>query len=585
MRTALAVLLAVHALAFPAAAASLVYVSPLPGSDRHRPETNLIARFDRDVSPAELAPGAIRASGSRSGDHSGRLTLSDDRRTVIFRPDRPFAHGERVEAFVSLARSDTPATFWFEIMAGPSPAIDPASRLELAAEGNAFRREFAAGDTVAPPPITSKWLGPTAPGKLFIATFQVLGPNIPSYLTVADNEGRPLFQQKRPSTCLDFKLQPDGRITWYELGLSAFVAMDSTTYAIVDTFACGNGYITDLHELLLLPNGHALLLGLDPQVVDMSAIVAGGNPAAIVLGMIIQEFDAAKNVVFEWRSWDHFAITDATYEDLTAAHIDYVHSNALEIDADGNLLLSSRHMDEITKIDRTTGATIWRWGGKHNEFKFIDDPGFSHQHAIRRVADGRYTLFDNGNFHPIHVSRAVEYELDQDARTARAVWQFVNGIDTYGFAMGYAQRLENGNTLVSFGTGKPDVIEVAPDGTKLLEMSLPPGIHSYRVTRSAWSPEKGPPIPIPPGAFLSAATPNPFRQSTRLSIQLAQPASISVDVFDIAGRRVLSVLKSQPQPAGVATFAVDLSALAAGTYFCRLSAGAQSETRKLVLVP
>ena len=41
--------------------------------------------------------------------------------------------------------------------------------------------------------------------------------------------------------------------------------------------------------------------------------------------------DPSKNVVFQWRSWDHFAITDAQ-ADLTACLLDYVHCNAVEMD-------------------------------------------------------------------------------------------------------------------------------------------------------------------------------------------------------------------------------------------------------------
>ncbi|GIT32243.1 MAG: hypothetical protein Ct9H300mP2_3220 [Candidatus Neomarinimicrobiota bacterium] len=49
--------------------------------------------------------------------------------------------------------------------------------------------------------------------------------------------------------------------------------------------------------------------------------------------------------------------------DLTAQVIDYVHANAIELDNDGNILLSCRHMDEITKINHQTGEIIWRLGG------------------------------------------------------------------------------------------------------------------------------------------------------------------------------------------------------------------------------
>ena len=40
---------------------------------------------------------------------------------------------------------------------------------------------------------------------------------------------------------------------------------------------------------------------------------------------------------------------------VTGSHVNPVHANAIELDADGNILLSSRHLDEITKINRATG--------------------------------------------------------------------------------------------------------------------------------------------------------------------------------------------------------------------------------------
>ncbi|MBK6877832.1 MAG: hypothetical protein IPG99_15635 [Ignavibacteria bacterium] len=38
--------------------------------------------------------------------------------------------------------------------------------------------------------------------------------------------------------------------------------------------------------------------------------------------------------------------------------MDYCHGNALEIDYDGNIILSSRNMSEITKISRSSGNII-----------------------------------------------------------------------------------------------------------------------------------------------------------------------------------------------------------------------------------
>jgi hypothetical protein len=88
----------------------------------------------------------------------------------------------------------------------------------------------------------------------------------------------------------------------------------------------------------------------------------------------VQELDANRDVVFEWRSWDHFQITDATVNtDLTDKKVDYVHGNTVERDFDGNIMISCRNMCEITKINHETGDIIWRMNGENNQFTFVND--------------------------------------------------------------------------------------------------------------------------------------------------------------------------------------------------------------------
>ena len=197
----------------------------------------------------------------------------------------------------------------------------------------------------------------------------------------------------------------------------------------------------------------------DQQPLDLSAY--GGRPDAQVIDLVLQELDQDNNVVFQWNGRDHFAITD-TYEPLTTPLVDLVHGNAVELDADGNLLLSSRHLSEITKINRTTGDIVWRLGGKHNQFTFNGDPvlpdvgAFSYQHDIRRQANGNITLFDNGNQFISagqRGSRGVEYSLDEAAKTATLVREFRLTPDVVSIYMGNLQRLPNGNSLVGWGGG------------------------------------------------------------------------------------------------------------------------------------
>lgn len=586
--------------AAPSQAPRIRYLSPTPGARFVLPETNIIVRLDR-VPEGALAP-AILVTGSASGAHSGVSRLAGGGSTLLFRPDRPFARGEKVtvrfEQPMILGTGTDPerASFSFYIAATKplrrpdSAMLDLRSEMGLASPDRAESPPAPPAHRVDPVPpdyrlITANVYHPTASGSIFLAPFSFTGPNDP-FLLILDNSGLPVFFRPMPYSCFDFKVQPNGLMTYYDLNFGKFYALDASM-SVVDSFACGNGYGTDLHELLLLTNGSALLMSYDPQVVDMSVVVPGGNPNATVTGLIIQELDYDKNVIFQWRSWDHFEITDATHEDLTAATIDYAHGNAIEEDADGHLLISSRHMDEITKIDRGTGAILWRWGGKHNEFTFVGDTlQFSHQHAIRRLANGNYSLYDNGNWHDPPYSRAVEYTLDETARTAERVWEYRNTPDEYGFAMGYVQRLDDANTLIGWGSTKPDITEVAPDGTKVMEVTLPPGVYTYRAYRFDWTrpPASVSPAGLPSGVSLSTGDPNPLRDRTQLTLGLKARARVSLKVYDVSGREVLTALDGVSFEPGRHPIRIDLSGHTPGLYFCRLTANGHSATRKLLLI-
>ena len=339
------------------------------------------------------------------------------------------------------------------------------------------------------PEISVDSLNSPTPGYIFLAPFSLSNPDSPNYLIITDNYGIPVFYKKMiKERTLNFVKQGPGVLTYFNQG--KYYVMDSL-YNVIDSLSM-NGYETNVHECLLLENGHTLLLGDDNEQVSMDTVVNGGDPNADVIGLIIQELDENKNVVFEWRSWDHFKITDATYDvDLKAATIDYAHPNALEIDFDGNILLSCRNLGEITKINRQTGEIIWRWGGqycKNNQFTFLNDPiGFSHQHFIRRLPNGNYTVFDNGNLHSPPFTRIVEYQLDQQNKTAFLINDYRNNPKTFSEAMGDDQRLENGNTFIGWGWFTSlAASEVTSDGNVTLYMTIPSTMINYRALKYQW---------------------------------------------------------------------------------------------------
>ena len=483
----------------------IIYLSPLPCADNVMPGSDIILGIRNKVNKESLNSGdLIRVTGSKSGLHSGKVILSADNRTVIYRPDLPFALGEKVtvglnrgiESLNGKIIQDT--VFAFTIR--KSGYIPISKEILLSSlEENIAGRKISSSNKGAEmigkinsikdlpddfPELTVNETNNPTKGYIFLAAFGSNSENqYSNYLIIADNNGNPVYYKKTSAMCTDFKMQPNGTISYYDGSQKKFYVMN-TSFSVIDSFACSNGYQTDVHELRVLPNGDALLLGDDYREIDMSKIVPGGNPNATVIDNVVQELDKNKNVIFQWRGLDHFKVTDATHQDLTAEDIDYAHMNAIETDGDSCILLSSRHMDEITKISLLTGDIIWRLGGKNNQFNFVnDDIGFSHQHAIRKLTNGDIVLFDDGNFHDPPFSRAVEYKLDEINKTATLVWQYRNSPDIYGSAMGYVQRLDDGNTLIGWGNTNPSVTEVTPEGDIALEMTLPAGIYSYRAYR------------------------------------------------------------------------------------------------------
>jgi hypothetical protein len=577
-----------------------IYVSPLPGSTLVNEETNIIFKTSSSIQAIRDETNIIIVTGSLSGNHKCKITQVDNN-TIIFKPYNAFSLGENVSVILKDRiitennLSPKPYKFNFTIRSRKIkinilPYFGEDYPIPNERNSNPYQiipQKNKSADSIPSdfPVITIiKNIG-TAPGYVFLSniSFSPLYPTTP-YLMILDNAGNPVFYRKMQSLCYDFKKE-NNLFTYYEARLAHFIAMDST-YNVIDSFKCGNGYSTDVHELRILPNQDAYMLSYDPEPVDMSKIVQDGDTNAIVTGLIIQEIDQNKDVVFQWRSWDHFKITDATHENLTAHNIDYVHGNAIEFDDDGNILLSCRHMDEITKINRQTGEIIWRMGGKNNQFNFPNDPiGFSHQHAIRMLNNGHLTMFDNGNYHNPPFSRAVEYIVDEHTKVVSLVWQFRHSPDAYGGAMGYVQRLPNGNTLIGWGASTDaTVTEVKPDGTVVFELDFPFFIYSYRAFRIELGNTGNPRVVNQPYEFrLSQNYPNPFNIETIIHYTLGSNNNVKLTLFDLLGRKIKTIV-DENQQAGDHLYVFNGINESSGVYFYKLQTEKSSDIKKMVLL-
>jgi len=92
-----------------------------------------------------------------------------------------------------------------------------------------------------------------------------------------------------------------------------------------------------------------------------------------------------------------------------------------------------------------------------------------------------------------------------------------------------------------------------------------------------------------PAAFRAGSFPNPFNPSTQIRFTLPRAERVTLRIFDIAGRRVATLLDGARREAGEQNLVWDGrddagQALPSGVYLYRLEAGAQRATRKLTLL-
>ena len=433
------------------------YISPVPNSKYISPSTSIIIRFTQ-ISPKDLTNllSFIQIHGEVSGIHPGKTKIAKDGKTIIFRPDNNFTLGEEVHVVLSPKSKPSKKcnieklTYHFKISSSTiEHQNQPSENFDLnnGSEMKKLNLKMMTNQPVimengVSVPSSFPFINVTInnnPSEDYIFINNWVPPN---YNIIFDNSGSPVWYLHTADwdRRRDFKVQENGMITMMIRGGYGrpnydsesnwgFIGFDQN-FTIIDTFRATNGYYTDEHELLVLPDSGYFLIGRKDEPIDMSEYVEGGNPDATVRETCIQEFTSDGELIFQWRAWDHYDIRDLESESLLASYIRFPHMNAICIDDDQNILLSSRHLSEITKINRKTGDIIWRMSGapKNNQFEFIGDDlnGFRIQHSIHALGNNHYLLYDNGNLHNPPQSRAVEYLIDtvSSPMTASLVWEY-----------------------------------------------------------------------------------------------------------------------------------------------------------------
>jgi hypothetical protein len=312
-----------------------------------------------------------------------------------------------------------------------------------------------------------------------------------SYLIAFGTDGVPAWWQRTAEQNLDGRLLSNGNVAWSRyfgggFGTDPRMAYEERTLAgtLVRTIQTV-GTPLDHHDLQLLPNGNYLVLSYKlREGVDLTAY--GMEQDAKVYDAEIQEIAPDGSLEWVWNSQDHIALAEAgRWWNMigTSGTYDHVHINSVHVTADGNIIFSARHTDAVYKIDRTTGAIIWKLGGTSTPERLTvvgdrdDEQTLGAQHDARELADGTITIHDNRTAMSGR-PRAVRYAIDPAARTATLLEEITDPEVPTSGCCGSTRRLTGGNWVTSWG-GTPTITEHAPDGTRVFTLDLEGGF-TYR---------------------------------------------------------------------------------------------------------
>lgn len=279
-----------------------------------------------------------------------------------------------------------------------------------------------------------------------------------SNLVITDSNDFPIFMRELPNEVSNFKMHNPGEFTYFDFNNECFYLLDSA-FVIQDTIKTVNNYHTDFHDIKIDSNGNIYLIGNEYVIMDVSDVFEGGSSNATVVGSVVQILNSSKELIFEWKSLDHIDVGDVNtlYVNETSLYIDYFHANSIDYDNDTNIYISSRHMDQLIKIDKN-GNVVWRLGGKNNEFTLLNDAYyFSGQHSINYVNDTIITIFDNGNTTHSNFSRGVKYLIDQENKTFKLLNEYKLDKDVISIIKGNISHF-NKNIVVGWGANTRNLI-------------------------------------------------------------------------------------------------------------------------------
>ncbi len=171
-----------------------------------------------------------------------------------------------------------------------------------------------------------------------------------------------------------------------------------------------------------------------------------------------------------WSAWDSWDPEETSSGD--PGDVGWTFANALDYDeSDDSWLLSLRNFSSIVKIDRSSGEVVWGLGGVVNDFDITGTP-FLHEHQFDLEGDS-LLVFDNDGLAG-NQSRVVEYDFDEEGRTAEEIWSYVPDPSIYCFVLGDVERMDGDDRLITWSAAG-SIERVTQAGEQVWQLTTPLG--------------------------------------------------------------------------------------------------------------
>jgi Arylsulfotransferase (ASST) len=495
-------------------------VSPAPETDTANPATQISFL---GVPAARIH--MVSVVGERSGSHAGRLEDYSQGDGASFVPDTQFDAGERVlvHAVIPPASASASASQASTSTSTSASGSASASTATSGAGGKQVSFAFRV-DTPYPtanvPPYENL---PAAPAdyESFATMPGVKAPILAVTTSDRDPAAGDVFTTNGPGPGAYGPLiyTPQGRLVWFDQLSGGLTAEDlnvqsyegrrdltfwqgkvlslgfgqgedvvlNSSYEHVATVKGGNGLKADLHEFQIAPRDVAYVTAYNPIRCNLSS--AEGSAKGAIVDVAVQEIDIKTGLVrWEWHSLDHVAVAESETSPPKGVPWDWFHLNSIDLEPDGNVLISARSTWAAYQLEGGSGRILWRLGGLKSSFAMGPGTKTAWQHDARVLPDGEITLFDDGSNPPVHAqSRGLRIRLDLRNHTATLTKAYTHpGAPLLSASQGNMQTLPNGNAVVGYG-GVPQISEFSAGGALLLDAHLPYTEAFYRGFRFPWN--------------------------------------------------------------------------------------------------